>query len=126
MNILPCEIRQVDSGYKLVFEGLDIDVDESIVSNIVKAGYPAKILLGIRPDYITLQAEQASASYPAEVAVSELLGSEAIVSLRVGKSIVKAKADSARAYEIGERVYFSFPTDKIKFFDPDSQQHVQL
>ena len=126
MNILPCEIRRIDSGYKLVFEGVDIDVGEAIVSKIVKGGYGPKILLGIRPDYITLQTERTPLSYPAEVAVSELLGSEAIVSLRVGNSIIKAKVDSTKPYDIGEKVYFSIPTDKTKFYDPESQQYIQL
>jgi len=126
MNILPCEIRRVNSSYKLFFEELQIELGDAVISKIIQEGYESKILLGIRPDYIALQAEGAPMSYPAEVAVSELLGSEAIVSLRVGKHIIKAKVDSAIAYDIGQKVNFSIPVDKTKFFDPDSQQCVEL
>ena len=56
-------------------------------------------------------------SIEAEVYATELVGSETIVTLKIGENIVKAKAIPDFKASIGEKIYFAINKDKIHIFD---------
>jgi multiple sugar transport system ATP-binding protein len=75
------------------------------------------VTLGIRPEDIELSREAQAGWLPATVYVTELMGSETFVFLRLGeeKLIVRTKADFQPAME--ETVWVRFDLRKVHFFD---------
>lgn len=76
-----------------------------------------RVTLGIRPEHVSVTTEQCEGSFPALVYVTEQMGSETLVFLRLGneKIIARASADFAAGIETSARVRFDW--SKFAFFD---------
>ena len=105
MNVLDAEIRDgalvAEGGWRLP---LPRRVDAKTVS------------IGIRPEAIDL-AESSADAQAAEVLVSEPLGSETIVDVKVGSSLVKVRAAPEVRPEPGSRVHLHVDPRAVRLFD---------
>lgn len=81
-----------------------------------------RVTLGIRPEHIEASTSAHEGWQPAEVYVTELMGNETFVFLRLGtqKIIVRAGADFRAEPETPARVRFD--ASRMDFFDSDSGQ----
>ena len=59
-----------------------------------------------------------------EVFLSEPLGSEVIVNVKVGERVVKVRAPPGTKYRIGEKVYLKINWDKIHLFDKKTEKAI--
>ena len=80
-----------------------------------------RVTLGVRPEHVSVTAEAREGWFPAAVYVTELMGSETLVFLRLAggeKIITRAPADfrAEPETEVGVR----FRMDKLDFFDANS------
>lgn len=80
----------------------------------------SQVTLGIRPEHIEVSTEEQEGWLPASIYVTELMGNETLVFLRLGaeKIIVRAAADFRAEPET--RVWMRFEANKLDFFDRDS------
>ena len=108
MNVLDAEVR--DGA--LVAEG----VWRLPLPGRVAAG---KARVGIRPEAIVLSAASAE-THEAEVLVSEPLGSETIVDVKIGAALVKVRAAAEVRPEPGVHVHLRVDPHAIRVFDPQS------
>jgi multiple sugar transport system ATP-binding protein len=78
----------------------------------------SELILGVRPEDISLGRKRTLEKLvEAEVYVTEPLGSEVIVDLKVGDNLVKAKTTPDFAMSIGEKVWIGFSKEKMHLFD---------
>jgi len=77
-----------------------------------------KITLGIRPEHVHVSAEANDGWLPAEVYVTELMGNETFVFLRLGTARIIARAPAEFRAEMESRVWIKLDSDKALFFDP--------
>jgi len=102
------------SARKFVTEGIEIALTDS---QLEKLKGHERITLGIRPEHVSVATKQHEGSFPALVYVTEQMGSETLVFLRLGdeKIIARASADFAAEIETSARVRFD--CDRLAFFD---------
>ncbi|MEM0244164.1 MAG: TOBE domain-containing protein, partial [Zestosphaera sp.] len=74
------------------------------------------VVFGVRPEDVLL-VDDGSYDMEAEVIVSEPLGSETIVTLKLSDNIVKSRTHGSKLYSIGSKVRIKFVRERIKFFD---------
>ena len=79
-----------------------------------------RVTLGIRPEHICVQASGQSDGLRAVVHVTELMGNETLVFLRVGEEKVIARAAADFRAEIETEVRARLDMDKADFFDLES------
>ncbi|HIP96980.1 MAG TPA: TOBE domain-containing protein, partial [Anaerolineae bacterium] len=96
-------------------EGFDVVVP---ADRGVKAAGQGIIIMGIRPEDITLGDE----GVPGEVYVVEPLGRDDLVDVRIGKADIHVLADPEMGLNVGDTVRLNFDTHKIQFFDPQTEQ----
>ncbi len=109
MNVLSAETQDGD----LLAEG----VWRLHPAHAVRA---AKVMVGIRPEAIDLVDAQATGTQVAEVLVSEPLGSETIVDVKVGGALVKVRAAPEVRPTAGTHVHLRVDPRDLVLFDPES------
>ncbi len=97
-----------------------LDIKESIV-NMRKPLQNEKIYLGVRPEHISIYAEESKDDGPiveGEIFVSEPLGFETIVTVIVGDQQIKVvKFGGSKNLKPGEKIKLQFKKNKIYIFD---------
>ncbi|HSE26070.1 MAG TPA: ABC transporter ATP-binding protein [Pyrinomonadaceae bacterium] len=105
----------VDLGNQTFLSG-----ELKILINADQVRHNGRVVLGIRPEDISISTEKSADSLPARVYVTELLGNETFVFLMLGESKLIARAAAAFRAEEEMPVWLSFAGNKFHFFDPDT------
>jgi multiple sugar transport system ATP-binding protein len=114
---------QIDSaGRKFIANGFTLPLNEI---QLERLQHHTRVTLGIRPEHLEVFANEQSGSLPAKVYVTELMGNETIVFLRLGddKLIARAAADFRASIE--SNVWIRFAMDRADFFDPTTEEAIQ-
>ena len=120
MNLLHGTLTH-DNGPALVFGLARQALPPAIHPAVRKCPEGTRLILGIRPQDISLSEAAASANLPGKVWLVELVGSEKLVDLACGEDIklmaeVKAEHDISVDQTVGVR----FNPSRIHLFDPES------
>jgi len=116
MNFIDCSY--IDKNGGILDSGQFQLTMPRIISSSVKKGISdSEVILGFRPEDVTLKDRQTADAIKTEVYVSEPLGSEVIVDLKIGDDLVRAKTPPDTKLKIGETKWLSLNKDKIHIFD---------
>jgi len=115
MNLLEVEVSRENGDYHARREGLDIVIP---AERGEKAAGKGKVILGIRPEDVTIGDE----GTPAEVFVVEPLGRDDLVNIRIGGISIHVLADPAMGLAMGQNVKLDFNASEVQFFDPVTER----
>ncbi|WP_270320543.1 ABC transporter ATP-binding protein [Streptococcus infantarius] len=110
--------------------GFTITLPEGQKKLLETKGYNGKkVIFGIRSEDI-LNNPLARETYPgatleAEVTVSELLGAETMLYVKVGNTELVARADARDVYQPGSKVELTLNVAKGHFFDPETEAAIR-
>lgn len=110
--------------------GFTITLPEGQKKLLETKGYNGKkVIFGIRPEDIS-NTPLARETYPgatleAEVTVSELLGAETMLYVKVGNTELVARADARDVYQPGSKVELTLNVAKGHFFDPETEAAIR-
>lgn len=76
-----------------------------------------ELMVGLRPEAIELSPQSTDNAQPAEVFLSEPLGSEVIVNVKLGETLVKVRTDPTIRPDPGDTVYLSADPRGVRLFD---------
>ena len=118
MNFLDVTVQGRD-GEALVVSNATLD--PVAVPTGVQAKVGDKLVLGIRPQYLRISLDPAQGRLHGSVALTERLGAETIVNLRMkdGSQIIAALGEDA-VYDLGREVSLTFDTARAHLFLPDT------
>ena len=111
-------------------DGLDIAIPEGQAKILRDRGYLGKeVIFGIRPEDI-LDTNLAIEAYPedtvtGEIVVSELLGPETMLYLKLGQTEYVARVSTRDTFEAGDKVALTFKITKGHFFDLATEQAIR-
>ena len=111
-------------------DGLDIAIPEGQAKILRDRGYLGKeVIFGIRPEDI-LDTNIAIEAYPedtvtGEIVVSESLGSETMLYLKLGQTEYVARVSTRDTFEVGDKVALTFNITKGHFFDLATEQAIR-
>jgi multiple sugar transport system ATP-binding protein len=128
MNFLTC-VPETGDGGKL---GLRMQGNSDLLelpANLQKliserAVRDHNLVLGVRPEDTTVTTTSAGNSLPAEVYVTEKMGSYRLVDLKYGEEILRARTSSYVDMAMGQNVRMSFDMDRVRLFDSESGQSI--
>lgn len=129
MNLLPCEIKREGEHAYLVGEGLKVNLAAAVRQKVLDSVTNSKVLMGIRPQHMTLHQGGHLESNGVNVVngavyVSEPLGVETLVRVRVGKELVQVLADDKVKVDLDEAVGLEIPADRFFVFDTTTEKRV--
>jgi ABC-type sugar transport system ATPase subunit len=76
--------------------------------------------LGVRPEDITFEQKEAEHTITAEIYVTEPLGNEKVIDVKVGEEIIKVLADPDFPGLPGDKVRLGMNRGKLHFFDKET------
>ena len=122
---------KVDGNRITNSEGLDIVISEGQAKILKETGYQGKkVIFGIRPEDVSsrpiVQEVYPDANVDAEVVVSELLGAETMLYLKLGETEFAARVDTRDFHNPGEKVNLTFNVAKGHFFDAETEKRISL
>jgi multiple sugar transport system ATP-binding protein len=121
MNLFDCTFTPRDGGGILDAGDFSIELPSDIADLVHKHTTGSEVILGVRPEDISVAKKQEVGSIEGSVYVIEPVGDSAIVDANVGKYLVKARAGASFVAEIEEKVYLTFNKEKIHIFDKKQQ-----
>ncbi len=124
MNFIECSIVEENNEYVLNCRELKRKLDKDVALKILESGYGPEVILGIRPEHLRISKEPVANAIETEVFLSEPLGSEVIVNVKVGDSVVKVRAPPGTKYRIGEKVFLQVDWSKIHLFDKKTERAI--
>lgn len=108
---------------RVVGSALSIALSDEQATQLV--GYDGKsVLLGIRPEHITIDASAKDGNHQAEIYVTELMGNETFVFLDLGQDRLIARAPAEFRADLGSKVSIRFATEKLHFFEKDTEARI--
>ncbi|HXF62771.1 MAG TPA: ABC transporter ATP-binding protein [Caldilineaceae bacterium] len=115
MNFLDVEVVQDGGAYRARAAELDVPVD---AKRAQKAAGRGAVVMGIRPEDVSLSREAAPGAVAGEVFVVEPLGRDDLVTVKMPAGELHVLTDPAMDFQIGEPVYAKLQTERVQFFDP--------
>lgn len=129
MNFFPAELVLSGSDYMLHTAGAEIKLPSDKQKQLkMNNQAPGQVLLGIRPEHMTLTSENDSDVIKAKVDVSEMMGSEIYLHLVVDgrDAVIRVQVTDLNSslFEPGKTNYVSFkiPADLIHLFDVETEK----
>ena len=122
---------KVDGNRITNSEGLDIAISEGQAKILKETGYQGKeVIFGIRPEDVSsrpiVQEVYPDANVDAEVVVSELLGAETMLYLKLGETEFAARVDARDFHNPGEKDNLTINVAKGHFFDAETEKRISL
>ncbi len=108
---------------KFVFVGDSFKFPIRASKMVEKASTLDNVTLGIRPEDLYVSNKREDSNVPAKVYTIEPLGSETIISLKVGNQVYKAKMrGKGQGMSLGQKVYLSFDVNDAHLFDQKGER----
>lgn len=129
MNVLSCEMKDEDGQSYLVGEGLQLRLAPAMRKAIEEKSTSPEVLLGVRPQHIDIclpgEAEANGHNLVScTVYVSEPLGAEQLVRVRIGPELVKVLTGDDVSVDIDEEITVNIPEDRIFLFDSKTEDRI--
>ena len=115
MNLLNCSC--VENNGKIFLDLVSFQLDVTDLKSVLDKRKNNDIVLGIRPEDITVSKKKSSATVESEVFIVEPLGYEVVLVLKTGGNILNVKADAEIDIRPGEKVWLTFNKNKIHIFN---------
>ncbi|MCL1935679.1 MAG: sn-glycerol-3-phosphate ABC transporter ATP-binding protein UgpC [Defluviitaleaceae bacterium] len=126
MNLLDVAIEEENDSIIANFGGNIVKIPKEKAEILKEKGYIGKeAIIGIRPEHMhhedTTSVKNKDSLLKAKVEVLELLGAEVYLYLNSGGVSVTARVTPRHLYEVGESIRLIIDTEKLHFFDKDTQ-----
>lgn len=124
MNFMDCSFVEKDGDAMLDAGVFTLSVPEFADIIRQKSG-STELKLGLRPEDIVVEsARTRTDAVEAEVYVVEPLGSEIILDLKVGQTLLKARSFADTTPSFGDKVWLTFKKNKMHIFDTKSEKAI--
>ncbi|MCL5019616.1 MAG: ABC transporter ATP-binding protein [Patescibacteria group bacterium] len=125
MNFIDCKINVVNNVYQLV------SLDQYFIANInfksiIQFHSKSNIRIGIRPRQIQLSRSQTThEQVPVSVYVYESVGEKGIVTVKLGKQLLKIVTNPQDQFYKNEKLWINFPWKDLFFFSADTGERLR-
>jgi multiple sugar transport system ATP-binding protein len=121
MNFIDVAIRHEGSGMAVESRGLKLSLSPPL-ARAIEPYHSRELVMGIRPEHLSLGNGAAGSSFDARVDVVEQLGSEILLETRVGPdSLTVARVPAETRVKPGDQVRVSAQLARLHFFDPATE-----
>jgi len=121
MNFMTGRVQRENGQVKVAIDDFSLTPHQTMVP--VLKPYEGKwIGLGIRAENMETIDAPAEDALPVEVLIVEPLGSQNLLTVKIGDSMVKVSTHPTFPVSSGSKVWLRFPADKIRWYDRDTEK----
>ncbi len=118
MNLIRVRVERSDKGLSLVGDGLSFPAPADLRDRLAELE-GEEVVLGLRPEDMGLTDEERDGAIMGEVILTEPLGGGTLVHFEFGEVKIRVLVSRDRPVEVGDRVWISYPEEKMHLFGPD-------
>jgi ABC-type sugar transport system ATPase subunit len=124
MNFLRCAIRELDGQLSVVHDSFALRTeDQKLIRKIRESGSGGNVVLGIRPEDLKIHTKpDAGDLVQAEVYVTEPLGNETIVDVKMGENVIKVLSEADFSVGSGQKIWIEINSVKIHLFHDETHE----
>lgn len=119
MNFFSCRVHHSDVGIDLEGSALKLRLPPEL-RDVFSAKDVREVVVGIRPEDMTILRSEYDQGFPAEVQLIESLGSEDLLHLVSNESSFVVRTPAASDLAVGSVVRVVIPEERLRFFDTRS------
>lgn len=119
MNLIKCN---VDAAQKTVrFNAINetITVPDASAHRLPNSAPNQELTMGVRPEHISIEMESSPETLPAKLYVTQMLGGETLIILRLGEQLISVRIFEDEAPELPENVWLRLNFDHVFFYGVD-------
>jgi multiple sugar transport system ATP-binding protein len=128
MNFLKCSLKQENGKVVIQHEAFKAESEEKILIDMIKnsaLNVTEGVVFGIRPEDISIHLKKtAEDAVFAEIYVTEPLGNETIVDIKIGENVIKVLAGSDFYAHPGDRVWLKMNGSKVHLFHGETHKGI--
>jgi ABC-type sugar transport system ATPase subunit len=117
MNFIDVDVSGADKKFTAQTENFSLNVPGERGEKA--AAYPASVIMGIRPEDITISPD---GELSGEVYMVEPMGRENLIDVRIGEHSFILLADADTNPRPGEHVSLAFSVENVQFFEPGTEK----
>ncbi len=121
MNFLDAQVQRENGSVGVAIGGYQLE-PHALMQPILKPYDGKAIVVGIRAENMETLAEPVADALKVSVLVVEPLGSQNLLTVKIGSNIVKVATHPSFAVAPDQDVWLRFPADKIRWIDRDNGQ----
>jgi multiple sugar transport system ATP-binding protein len=125
MNFIEGQVRAENGSVQVHLGDFAIKPPEFVASTL-KAYDGQPVLIGIRAENIETFTTPADGAMKVQVLVVEPLGSQNLLTIKIGDSIVKVATHPDFPAAPDKDIWLRFPIDKVRWLNRDSQKALAL
>jgi len=122
MNFIDCTYEEEKKA--LISEVFSLEIPKNLGKEIKEHATGSELILGVRPQDISVHEKQTPNSISAEVYAIEPLGHETIFDLKLGDKIIKACTHPTYTINLGGKIWMTFNMDKMHLIDKKTEKAI--
>lgn len=129
MNFIEGTLEDKDDAVTFRYSGGTIDITGEKAAKLKEKGFDTKeVILGIRPEHINITTGEPTEEAPnrALIEVTELLGSETYLFVKVGEESMVARIDPSIKVKVGDTITLAPEVGKVHLFHPETEKSLLL
>jgi len=129
MNFIAGTLEEKDDAVTFHYSGGFIDITGEKADKLKENGFETKeVTLGIRPEHINVKTDEPAEGSPnrAVIEVTELLGSETYLFVKVKEESLVARIDPSIKVKVGDVITLDPRPDKVHLFHPETEKSLLL
>ena len=123
MNFIDCTLVEKDNRAYLDASDFRIDAKQ-FADTIKKEAVGSELIMGIRPENVSVGKAKTATSTECEVFITEPIGPKTIVTVSIGRSLVRSIVPGRFKAELGERLHMDFDMQKLHVFDKKTEKAI--
>jgi len=129
MNLIPCEMKDEGGQTHLIGEDLNLVLPDALRQKAAQQATSARVLLGARPQHMLIHRKgeievNGRNIVPGTIYITEPLGAEQLVRVRVGKELVQILTSDDFVVRLDEQVYLEVESDRFFLFDQETDKRI--
>lgn len=125
MNLVPVRVVEQEGRLLLAMASFLLPLPENLTASVLRFK-DDEILLGLRPEDITLSSTEKAEAIPGDVCLAEPLGGNILVHFDFGDVKLRVLAPRELPVEIGDRLWIAPRGEKMHLFSPDGRSLREL
>jgi multiple sugar transport system ATP-binding protein len=117
MNFMNCSLVEKNGQGILDAAEFQLSVPKSMLDVLRISSSVSELVLGIRPEDMRVSKQAIPNGIEGKVYVTEPIGDSVIVDVRIGGTVIRAKADPYFQAVIEDKVYVTFSVERMHVFD---------
>jgi multiple sugar transport system ATP-binding protein len=124
MNLIDCSFTSKNGAGILQASGFSIELPSDMISVIKEKASGSELVVGFRPEDITVSRNDIPESIKAEVYALEPVGKEIIVDLKIGDNMIRAVAPPTFSAKIGDTAYMLIHKSELHVYDRKTESAI--